>query len=167
MKRWYLLCLFAVLMFSARAQQEQVFSSEEAAPVQVVKDIFAGMAEGDSAKVRAGFRENPVFFSVFRTGKGEHVLHSDPTGFEKWLESIGTPHDAAYNEELYDIEVRMDGDLAMVWMKYALFVGQDFHHCGIDLFQLNRDAEGQWKTFQLSDTKRKSDCEVPDWVKPE
>lgn len=163
------LILFGTLIgwvMMIQAQTESVNLQEEQAIMKVVEDIFKGMAAGDSDAVRSGFLPKPVFYSVFqRKGEGPQ-LHTDPEGFEQWLESIGTPHPEPYNEVLYDSEVRIDGDLAMVWTKYALFVGETFHHCGVDLMQLVRDEAGQWKVFQVTDTKRREGGEIPDHVKP-
>ena len=42
-------------------------------------------------------------------------------------------------------------------------MGKRFSHCGVDAFQLVKTAAG-WKIFQLSDTRRKEKCEIPEEI---
>jgi hypothetical protein len=57
----------------------------------------------------------------------------------------------------------MDGSLAAVWVDYAFYLNNTFSHCGVDSFHLVKTEEG-WKIFNLVDTRRKSDCVIPDAV---
>lgn len=70
------------------------------------------------------------------------------------------PHDAVWDERIWDTQVRIDGNLASVWTKYAFYLGPQFSHCGIDHFLLFRRAEG-WKIIHLADTRRREGCEMP------
>jgi hypothetical protein len=53
-------------------------------------------------------------------------------------------------EPIWDAVVQIDDRLATVWVKYELIFNGEFHHCGIDAFELWRSDEG-WKIFQLTD----------------
>ncbi len=77
-----------------------------------------------------------------------------------FVKGVGTPHEKVWNESIWDSEVRIDGNLAHVWTKYAFYLGEDFSHCGVDAFQLFKDDNG-WRIFQLTDTRQFEDCELP------
>ena len=55
-------------------------------------------------------------------------------------------------ERMWDPEVRISGDLAMVWTPYDFYVGEDLSHCGADAFILMREG-GDWQITSLSWTR--------------
>ena len=57
--------------------------------------------------------------------------------------------------------VQVDGNLASVWVEYSFYIGPRLSHCGVDAFQLARDASG-WKIVAIADTRRRLGCsEIP------
>ncbi len=136
-------------------------SDREKEVTQVIQDIFDGMRAGDSARVANHFERSATMFSVFTDKSGASVLR--PGSLQEWLNAIGTPREDALDERLWDIEVRIDGDLATVWTMYALYVGKNYSHCGVDAFQLRHDGN-DWKVFHVADTRRQK-CDIPENVK--
>ncbi len=67
------------------------------------------------------------------------------------------------DERLWDMEVRVDANLAQAWTYYALYVNDEYHHCGVDAFQLFHDGVA-WKVFHIADTRR-LECDIPESVK--
>ena len=61
---------------------------------------------------------------------------------------------------LADPEIRIEDNLAAVWLEYAFYVGDRLDHCGEDHFQLARTTEG-WKIIAIADTQRSSGCSDP------
>lgn len=131
----------------------------EAEVKDVVQRLFKAMELGDSAVMRRVFTKDATLVSVFRNKAGEPVLKRDAS-VQQFLDAIGTPHPEPYYEEIWNVDVKIDDDLAQVWCDYAFYVGKKFSHCGVDAFHLHKTASG-WKIFHLADTRRTQNCNVP------
>lgn len=123
----------------------------------VVQRLFDGMRAGDSAAVRSVFDSTARFRSAI-VRDGNPVLQTATV--DGFVRAIGTPHDSIWDERIWDVEVRVDGNLASVWTKYAFYVGPRFSHCGVDHFLLFQRPDG-WKIIHLADTRRREGCETP------
>ncbi len=124
-------------------------------PEGTVKALFKAMYDGDSTLANLVFAEDASLNSVFTTKDGEQkVKGGEVAGF---LNAIGTPHDEVWDERISNLSVKIDGDLANAWMDYSFFVGDKFSHCGVNTMHLIR-KNGEWKIFQIMDTRRKKDC---------
>lgn len=146
--------------FPITAQQE-----DNQAVEQVLWKMVDGMRNGDSTSVRSLFTDDAAFFSAFVTRDGQRMLK--PGSVDQWITAIGTPHEEAWNEELWNLEVRVDGVLAHVWAPYAFYLGNQFSHCGVNSFHLIKNEDSEWKIFHGTDTRRRSDCEsyIPERIK--
>lgn len=144
-----------VTISHAAAQHTQ----EDKAVVDVVRLLFKGMLQGDSAMVRAAFEDDVTMATVQLDLKGNPVLVRE-TSLDGFLKAVGTPHPDPWSEEIWDIKVERDGDFAQVWCSYAFYRGNTFSHCGVDAFHLYRGKKG-WRIFHLTDTRRKENCQIP------
>jgi hypothetical protein len=117
--------------------------------------LFDGMRAADSSAVRAAFHPTASLFSVGTNEAGEAVLHETP--IDRFVAAIAGEH-PLYDERLGEAEVRIDGDLATVWVPYGFYVGGAFSHCGTNAFQLAR-LGGAWTVIHIADTRRKTDCD--------
>ena len=79
---------------------------------------------------------------------------------KRFLNAVGTPHENIWDEKIWDPIVKIDGNMATVWVNYAFYVGDQFSHCGVNAFQLFKSATG-WKIVNLTDTRRKDNCKEP------
>lgn len=149
---WIVLCTLMVSL-SGYAQQEEKNVKE------VIERLFKGMQLGDSAMVRTTFHKNVTLATALRNRENVPVLRRE-TSIDAFLKAIGSPHPEPWNEEIWDVEVKVDGDFAQVWCDYAFYVGKNFSHCGIDSFHLHKGADG-WKIFHLADTRKTTDCQIP------
>lgn len=149
---WIVLCTLMVSL-SGYAQQEEKNVKE------VIERLFKGMHLGDSAMVRTTFHKNVTLATALRNRENVPVLRRE-TSIDAFLKAIGSPHPEPWNEEIWDVEVKVDGDFAQVWCDYAFYVGKNFSHCGIDSFHLHKGADG-WKIFHLADTRKTTDCQIP------
>jgi len=132
---------------------------EEIAVNDVINRLFEGMAKGDSAMVHSTFSKEVTMATSFRDKSNSPVLRRE-NSIKEFLVAIGTPHPDALYEEIWNVSVKIDGDLAQAWCDYALFVGNAFNHCGVDAFQLHKGKDG-WKIFHVADTRRKEGCTIP------
>ena len=129
--------------------------TDEAAVLQVVRDLFDGMRDKDEAKLRSVFHAEAQLHSAGRDREGNlRVASTEIDGFIS-----GMVASQGYIDEVtFDEEVRIDADLAMAWTPYNLFVGDDFIHCGVDVFVMARTDDG-WKILELTDTRRREGCD--------
>lgn len=147
--------LAAMAMPAPAAAQE----GEEAAVMAVVEAMFDAMRAGDSAAMRAVLHPTATGASVsVRESVPELTREASLDGF---VQAVGTPHEGVWDERIWDAEVRVDGNLATAWMKYAFYAGDQFSHCGVDAFQLFKGEDG-WKVFHIADTRRREGCDTPE-----
>ncbi len=147
--------VFVGLQAGHAPAQDRTAAEEEV--LSVVQRLFDGMRAGDSAVVRSTFvAEARLVSTGFRDG--EPTLQSVP--IDRFIEAVGQPHDEVWDERIWDVEIRVDDNLATVWNQYAFFLDENFSHCGVDAFQLFKAPDG-WLIFHLADTRRKESCEVP------
>ena len=119
-----------------------------------IKALFNGMRTRDTALMRSAFAPGAMLSEPSRPG--------EPLKFgavDAMLGSVASaPAGPAWDEQIYDAEVRVDANLAMVWTFYTFTAG-DYSHCGVDAVLLVRTPRG-WKISTLSDSRRRTGCEV-------
>jgi hypothetical protein len=125
----------------------------------VIVRLFKGMQLGDSAMVRSTFAGDIQFVTIASNQDGTSAKYVEPSA-AGFLKAVGMPHADAWNEEIWNLKIIVDGSLAQAWCDYAFYVGKKFSHCGADAFLLHKEREG-WKIFLLADTRRPSPCVIP------
>ncbi len=152
MKKILILFSFLFMMNSTYAQ------TEKDTIIQTIEKMFDGMRAGDSTMISDVFADNIQMFTVFKTKKGEHKMVQDEP--QKFLNAVGTPHDKIWDEKIWSYDVKIDGLLASVWTEYSFFLGGKFSHCGVNVFQLFKSKEKGWQIVNITDTRRRSSCEM-------
>ena len=136
------------------------FTPQETDPVlKPVRDLFKGMETADSTLVRSAFLTDAQMRSVVETPEGTKIQSGD---LDRFVKAIGTST-RKLAEPIWNIKVEIDGPFAQVWAEYALYIDGEFHHCGVDAFQLIKKGE-EWKIMLITDTRRTEDCKVPEEV---
>jgi len=148
-----------LFLFSANSYSQGNLESDKQAVEQVIIDLFDGMREADSAKVKALFDQNVQMYTSFTNKEGQDMLKKGELA--PFLKAIGSPHEKIWDEKIWDTEVQVDKGIAQVWTNYAFYIGTDFSHCGVDAFHLTKDTSGKWKIVNLMDTRRKEACKEP------
>jgi hypothetical protein len=128
-------------------------SGAEKDVLATVQSVFDGMRTADSAKVRAAFDPGARFAGLDSTGR---VTYGTLDG---WFRAIANSA-GRWEEPLYDVQVRVDANMAHVWAPYTFYLDRKVRHCGIDSFELLRTNAG-WKITQISDTQRRENCPDP------
>lgn len=130
-------------------------SHAQASPRDAVDELFAAMRAGDSARLAAAFHPAAEITSV-NAVDGEVALVRLAAGeFVGALAGLGV--DVA-DERLGRADVRVDGDLASVWVPYRFYTAGAFSHCGTNAFTLVREPGGPWRVLRVTDTRRTTDC---------
>jgi hypothetical protein len=148
----------ALLLISATVCNAQ----DHSRVMEPINQLFDGMRTGDSAMVHKVFHRPARMVSV-KMESATRLGSLKEDGLAGFLKAIGTPHSDVWNEVIWDPVVQVDGAFAQVWAPYAFYVGKQFSHCGVDAFQLV-NTEAGWKIFQLTDTRRKEKCDVPNEI---
>jgi hypothetical protein len=127
------------------------------APLATVERLFDGMRRRDTAAMHALF-DSTARLVTTSNRNGQPVMRV--ASIERWLQAVGSATQEL-DERIWDAEVRVDDNLATVWVKYEFLAGGEFSHCGVDAFQLFKGPAG-WKIVQVTDTQRRENC----WHKP-
>lgn len=133
--------------------------ADREAVLATVQAIFDALAEGDGATLRRVMHPQVLMHSVERSADGARTV-STSTLDELVARVEGS--DAVLTERMFDPEVRISGDLAMVWTPYDFYVGGQLSHCGADGLLLARDAQTEaWQIVSLSWTRlQPPECEL-------
>lgn len=153
-----LLTVFATVVPPLAAQHGET----EQEVIDVVVGLFDAMRDKDTVALRAVFHQSARLTSAVTNGEGQPVVNEVP--IDRFVQAIAGAQ-PYLDEQLWDIEVRIDGNLATVWTKYAFFADRTFSHCGVDAFQLAMTGAG-WKIIQVADTRQREGCDLPEHIKP-
>lgn len=116
-------------------------------PLATVRRLFDGMRQRDTAAMHALF-DSTARLVTTTTRNGQPVMRV--ASIDRWLQAVGSATQEL-DERIWDAEVRVDDNLATVWVKYEFLAGGQFSHCGVDAFQLFKGPTG-WRIFQVTDT---------------
>ena len=141
--------------FQVFAQSDSTLINDSIAVRSVIDNLFLGMKQGDSTMVGAQFSEEVRMLTTFTTKEGEMKMMEG--SLEEFKIAVGTPHEEIWDERISNVEIRIDGLLAQVWMDYSFYLNDQFLHCGVNAMQLVKNENG-WKIVNLTDTRRRSDC---------
>jgi hypothetical protein len=150
MKRLLITCYIVSISLTAFCQQ-----SDQDAAKQTVNTLFDAMRKGDTVSLRSVFDKGMMLQSISAKADGS-VLVSTETA-DAFVKAIGAPHQAVYDERITFNDIKTDGSLASVWAPYKFYLGTQFSHCGVDVFQLVKYPDG-WKIIYIVDTRRKDNC---------
>ena len=130
-------------------------SADSAAVLKVSISVFDAMRKRDTTMLKAAFAPDARLTTAATTREGAPRVQNEK--LEGFATALSQPSDSVWDERIYKPEVRIDGNLATVWMEYDFYLGSQFSHCGVDAFQLARYPEG-WKIVALADTRRRQGC---------
>ena len=124
--------------------------AEREAILAAVQGIFDALAAGDGEILREIMHPDVLMHSVERAADG---TRSSSTSTRDELIARLEGSEQVLTERMWDAEVRVSGDLAMVWTPYDFYVGDDLSHCGADALLLTRNDDESWKIIALSWTR--------------
>lgn len=148
--------LCTVAGFQAAGAQSPQPVPDAHAPLAAVQRMFEGMRSADSAMVRSVFTPG-ARFAMIDTRNTPTAIRFDTVG--GWIAAIATSN-RRWDEQIYDVQVRVDGNIAQVWAPYTFYLDKQLRHCGVNAIDLLRDGEG-WKVTQIADTRRRENCPDP------
>jgi ketosteroid isomerase-like protein len=149
--------LFPCLLLLCQRLAAQT-DDERTAIIATIQKLFDGMRAGDSAAVRSVFDPSARLQTTYTSREGVPSLRTET--IDGFVAAIGTPHDEVWDERIWSYDVRIDGLLATAWTEYTFNAGEKMSHCGVNAFQLFKTAGGDWKIIQITDTRRRTNCQT-------
>jgi hypothetical protein len=130
-------------------------ASEEAAVKRAITDFFDGMRKADTNLIRSTVTAQCILQTTIQGKDGNMLVRTD--ALTDFMATIAKPHPDVYDERIEFESIKIDGSLASVWTPYHFYVGTKFSHCGVNSFQLVKQA-GTWKIQYIIDTRRRTGC---------
>jgi ketosteroid isomerase-like protein len=142
--------LSVVTLTMAQTKSSPIFNDNKAA-FKVVESLFAAMKAKDAQAISALFLKEGQLVAIDkpRTGDGPSATRIF-TG-DAFAKSIADSKGGEFIEQMNDPEVKIFGDMALVYGRYTFHVGEKFSHCGTNSFQLVRTGDG-WKIGNAAST---------------
>ena len=150
-----------LILFGLTASLMAISQDEEEAVLEIAKQLFVAMETNDGDLAASLFTEGAQLSTVHKDKEG--ITRVSSILVEKLVEVFSKEKEQTYSEPIWNERIMIDGDYAVVWVDYAFYIGNSFSHCGVDMFQMVK-LEAGWKIFGLTDTRRKSDCTVPEEI---
>jgi hypothetical protein len=149
-----LLLLGVALLAPAAPAAAQTAPGVDAEVRAVIDRLFDAMRASDTTAMRSTF--HPAARLMTTSARDGSAALSEES-IDAFLASVGRAPAGMLDERLHDVEIRVDGPLASAWTPYRFHAGERFSHCGVNVFQLFRGAEG-WRIIQITDTRRRDGC---------
>ena len=152
MKKLILSVILLLAVYSLGAAQTPPKNDAGAeAAAAVANKLFEAMRAKNAEAIRALFTPEGQLVAVDkpRTGDGlskTRVFTAD--AFAKMISEAKAPE---FVERMPQPEVKVFGDMALVYGRYTFHVGDKFSHCGTNSFHLVRTADG-WKIANAAST---------------
>ena len=135
------------------AQASSPAERDKAEVIAVVQKFFDALASHDEAALSATLLPDGLVRSM-REDKGEWTLRT--VSFGETVRSLSA-NPSRLLERMWDPDVRIYGRIATLAAPYDFHVDGAFSHCGTDLFQLVKNADG-WRISGLLYTVQRSGC---------
>ena len=145
--RWSLLTLSFLAITAAPAGPR----AEEQAVLDVFRAFLTGLDHRDRSAMSA---------TLLRGGSATFMRDGKPVqlGFEALTERLSQPGPESHEERIHDAQVRIDGDIAMLWAPFEFYLAGKLDHCGTDIATLVK-TEGRWLISFIGDNHRTA-CEA-------
>lgn len=122
----------------------------------IIDTFFEGFHKQDSLIIMQVISNDIIMQSIGKDRKGQIKIRNEK--FDDFLKSVlSIPEDKKFEEKLLDYIIKVDGNMANVWMPYEFWINGEISHCGVNSFQLFND-NGRWKIIYIIDTRRKTGC---------
>ncbi|MFK7949032.1 MAG: nuclear transport factor 2 family protein [Saprospiraceae bacterium] len=150
------LLLFLMLMLTLPTFSQET-KTDDVQIKNVIDQLFDGMRETDSTKIRAVVYPNATLKTISTNKKGKSKINTG--SMEQFIASVGSEHDGVYDEKIWSYDIKVDGNMATAWTEYTFYVDKKLLHCGVNAFELFKSDEG-WKIIGITDTRRKNNCKA-------
>lgn len=146
MMRKLLLFVFFVSFQSLMAQEAEIRQS--------IQTFFEGIHSRDSLKINSVSDENLVLQTVVLSPRRNKLVVTKAADFKRYVATI--PKETKFEEKLLSFTIKVDEDMAHVWIPFEFYINEKLTHRGVNSIQLFKDKEkGIWKIIYCGDSKIK------------
>lgn len=156
-KGWKMKAGVILMALACACDGEPPRAQVEDAVMMPIMSLLDAMRTRDSVGARAVFHTDAQLIRLPDSVEGFRI---DGAAVDGFVAAVGDPERESWDEPIWDWDVKIDGNLALVWAKYAFYRGGEFSHCGVDSFQLALTDRG-WKIVSLAYSRRHVHCELP------
>jgi len=151
MKKIILIVIFTLSISIASFAQKADDAKDVLA---VVNKMFAEMANHNPAAIAELYTKDSNLTAIIRRkdGKNAFVAFTGEAFSKNFAEKKGE-----IKEDMYAPEVKLYGDLALVFGRYVFYVDGKLAHCGVNAFHLVRTDAG-WRIANASSTIDATAC---------
>lgn len=151
MKKIFIVVLLSVSIFSIVFAQK---ATDEKAAMHIVNTMFAEMANHNPPAIAGLFTAEATLTAIIKNKEGKSTVRvfTGEAFSKNFAENRGP-----IREDMYAPEVKIFGDLVMVWGRYIFFSNGKISHCGVNSFHLVRTDAG-WKIASISSTMEPQGC---------
>lgn len=148
MKKIFPLIVFTLaISISAFAQQ----ANDAKSALDTVDRLWEGMRTKNGDAIRAVFMPEGQLVAIDKPRTGEGISTTRIFTADAFAKMISEANAPEFLEKMPAPEVKVFGDMAVVYGRYTFHVGDKFSHCGTNTFNLVRTADG-WKIANGSST---------------
>lgn len=152
MRRNVILAAVCLLLATTAMNAQQ--PGDEAEVRQAVARLFDAMRARDTAALAQVLDSTARLVTTFSEGG---VPDMDITTVPQFISlTARIAPGKLLDERIENPEIRIEDNLATVWVKYRFYVDTTFSHCGIDAMQLAKTIHG-WRIIALADTRRQGE----------
>jgi hypothetical protein len=126
----------------------------ESSVEQAVGLFFNAMKLGNVKELDNLMAEECLLTTVNDQNSRNEIM--DKTQFIDAIKKI-INNNKANEEKIYNLNTRIDQNLAVVSAEYSFFINDELSHCGLDVFTL-ACKKNSWKIISIVDTRRKAPC---------
>ncbi|QCX00205.1 nuclear transport factor 2 family protein [Aggregatimonas sangjinii] len=146
--------LIMILVWSTIAVAQD---AEEAAVQRTIESFFEHFHQQDTLGLRTTAADMITMQTISQDSIGNTVVQTMP--YADFLVRIASiPKTTKFEEKLKSFSIQVDGEMANAWTPYEFWIGDAFHHCGVNSFQLVKFGK-DWKIVYLIDTRRTENCD--------
>jgi hypothetical protein len=153
MKKLILPVILMLAVYSSGAAQtpSKNDAGGEAAAAAVANKLFEAMRAKNAEAIRALFTPEGQLVAIDKPRTGDGLSKTRVFTADAFAKMISEAKAAEFIERMPRPEVKIFGDMALVYGRYTFHIGDKFSHCGTNSFHLVRTADG-WKIANAAST---------------
>jgi ketosteroid isomerase-like protein len=144
------LALLMMISFTSVTTPAFAATAEEEVETLLI-NVFDAMRAGDAETLKTLILSDTA---LDRIAPGEAVTRGQSEDWIGWVETL-SPGQA--DEQIFDVEIKVEGPLATAWAPFTIAIDGELKSCGVNHFTLVKQDDG-WKVAYLIDTHTPEKC---------
>ncbi len=144
---------FLTFALSAGTVKSQTAEDSVKAAVNL---MFEAMNNSDTARLRTAFGDSALMQTFGYNKAGKPVVVT--VTVSSFATQVSQFPKGEINEKIEFETIKIDGNMALVWAPFKLYLKGKFYSCGVNSIQLAK-LNGIWKVQYILDTRRQKGCE--------